>query len=98
LDGSQDKLRPFIAQLGMEFLSDAHKFVNIQHRLAHAVGFLKGKAYKQILPLINEGTINIASVAALITILENTFGDPDRVHTAERNWQALCQKNRNFSD
>jgi len=97
-DGSQDQLRPFIAQLCTKFLGDAHKFVEFQHRLAYAVGFLKGKAYEQILPLINEGNINIASVEALITLLENAFGDPDRVRTAERNLQSLRQKNRNLSD
>jgi len=72
--------------------------VDVQHRLAYAVGFLKGKAYEQILPLIDEGNINIASVEALITLLENAFGDPDRVRTAERNLESLRQKNRNFSD
>jgi len=97
-DGSQDQLRPFIAQLRTKFLGDAHKFVDVQHRLAYAVGFLKVKAYEQILPLINEGNINIASVEAVITLLENAFGDPDRVRTAERNLQGLRQKNRNFSD
>jgi len=35
---------------------------------------------------------------ALITLLENAFGDPDRVRTTERNLQSLRQKNRNFSD
>jgi len=98
-DGSQDQLRPFIAQLRTKFLGDSHKFVDVQHRLAYAVGFLKGKAYEKILPLIDEGNINIASVEALITLLENTFGDPDStVCTAERNLQSLRQKNRNFSD
>jgi len=97
-DGSQDQLRPFIAQLRTKFLRDAHKFVDVQHRLAYAVGFLKGKAYEQILSLIDEGIINIASVEAPITLLENPFGDPDRVRTAERNLQSLRQKNRNLSD
>jgi len=72
--------------------------VEVQHRLAYAVGFLKRKAYEQILPLIDEGNINIASVEALITLLENAFGDPDRVRTSERNLPSLCQKNHNFSD
>ena len=97
-DGSQDQLRPFIAQVRTKFLGDAHKFVDVQHRLAYAVGFLKGKAYEQILPRIDEGNINIASVKALITLLENAFGDPDRIRTAERNLQSLHQRNRNFSD
>jgi len=37
-------------------------------------------------------------VEALRTLLENTFGDPDRVRTAEQNLQSLRQRNRNFSD
>jgi len=97
-DGSQDQLHLFIAQLRTKFLGDAHKFVEVQNWLAYAVGFLKGKAYEQILPLIDEANINIASVEALITLLENAFGDPDRVRTTEGNLQSLRQKNRNFSD
>jgi len=72
--------------------------VDVQHLWAYAVGFLKRKAYKQILPLTDEGNINIASVEALITQLENALGDPDRVRTAERNLQSLSQKNSNLSD
>ena len=97
-DGSQDQLRPFIPQLPTKFLGDARKFGDVQHRLSHAIGFLKGKAYEQILPFIDEGNINIASVDAVITLLENAFSDPDRVHTAERNLERLPQKNGNLSD
>jgi len=42
-DGSEDQLHSFIAQLRTKFLGDAHKFVDVQHRLAYTVGFLKGK-------------------------------------------------------
>jgi len=42
--------------------------------------------------------MNIASVEAVITLLENTFGDPTRVSTAERNLESLRQKNCNLSD
>jgi len=66
--------------------------------LAYAVRLLKGKAYKQILPLITEGNINIASVEPLITMLENAFGEADWVRTAERNLQSLRQKNSNLAD
>jgi len=52
-DGSQDQLPPFISQLRTKFLRDAHKFVDVQHRLTYAIGFLKGKAYEQILLLID---------------------------------------------
>ena len=84
-DGSQDQLCQFIAQLCTKFLGDAHKFMDVQHWLAYAVRFLKRKAYEQIPPIIDKRNINIASVEALITLLENAFGDPDRVRMAERN-------------
>ena len=96
--GSQDQLPLFIAQLRTKFLGDAHRFVDVQNWLAYAVGFLKRKAYEQILPLIDEANINIASVEVLITLLENAFGYPDRVRTPKGNLQSLRQKNRNFSD
>jgi len=51
-----------------------------------------------MLAVIDEGNINISSMEVLITLLENAFGDPDRVRTSERNLQSLRQKNRNFSD
>ena len=72
--------------------------MHVQHRLAYAVGFLKGKAYEQIPPLIDEGNMYIAGVEALIILLENAFSNPDRVRTAERNLQSLPTKKCNFSD
>lgn len=72
--------------------------MDVQPGLAYAVGFLKGKAYEQILPLIDKANINITSVEALITLLENIFGDPDRVRTTEPNLQSLHQKNCKISD
>ena len=66
--------------------------------MAYAVGFPKGKAYEQILQLIDEGNINIASVEAQITLLENAFGELHRVRTTERNLQSLRQMDPNFPD
>ena len=71
--------------------------MDVKHRLAYAVGFLKGNAYKQILPLIDEGNINIASVEALITRLENAFGDPDRVRTAEGSYYPSRNSLNNYA-
>jgi len=79
LGGSQDQLRPLIEQLRTKFLGDAHRFMDVPHRLAYAVEFVKGKAYEQILRLIDERNINITSVEALIILLKNAFSDPNRV-------------------
>jgi len=56
-DGSQDQLRPFIAKLRTKFLGDAHKFVDVQHRLAYAVGFLKGKLTNKSFHLLMKETL-----------------------------------------
>jgi len=94
--GSQDQLLLFIAELTTKFLGDAQRFVHIQHRLAYAVGLWKGKAYEQILLLIDDGNLNIANLKALITLLKNTFSDPDRVCTAEWNLQSLFKSALTF--
>jgi len=49
------------------------------------------------MPFVANHRINLQDVAALITILENAFGDPDRVATAEQELNKLRQTNREFS-
>jgi len=51
----------------------------------------------QIMPFVEDHRIKLDNVAALITILENAFGDPDRAATAERELNKLGRTNRDFS-
>ena len=99
-DGTWEKLRPFIAQLRTKLIGDAYRFRDEAHKISYALALLTGKAYLQVLPLVNSttGTIQLESVNTLITLLENAFGDPDRIATAERNLENLYQRNRDFSD
>src|SRR5271169_1114313 len=49
------------------------------------------------MPYICTGQINLNNLEALITVLDNAFGDPNRVATTERELCELHQKNRELS-
>lgn len=76
---------------------DAAKFPNDQHRLAYVYGLLDGEAKSQIEPYVLPDRINLANIAALTTILDCTFGDPDPVGTATRALRDLKQGNSTLS-
>ena len=49
------------------------------------------------MPHFEDDRIDLDDLAELIDILETTFGDPDRVATAERKLRSLRQANWDFS-
>jgi hypothetical protein len=96
-NGTRKDLRTFVAQLRIKLHGNAQSFPTLQHRLSYAVGRLEGVAFDQVLPYINDTAVNLGSVDALIKILDDAFGDPDRVATATRELKSLRQANREFS-
>lgn len=96
-DGNRDKLKSFISHLSIKLRNDAHQYPTPQHQLGYAVGFLRGPAFTQIEPLVKVDRIDLPDVAALVRILENAFGDPDREATAEKKIKNIKQGNREFS-
>jgi len=95
--GNRKELRHFIAQLRIKLHGNATSFPTLQHRLSYAVGRLEGVAFGQVLPYIENDSVNLESIDALIQILEDAFGDPDRIATATRELKNLRQANREFS-
>jgi hypothetical protein len=95
--GNRKDLRTFIAQLRLKLHGNTQSFPTMQHRLSYAVGRLEGVAFEQILPYIEDNAVNLDDIDALIKILEDAFGDPDRVATATRELRNLRQANREFS-
>ena len=90
-------LRPFVMQLRLKIAEDAERMPTEQSRLRYAFSRLEGIALAQVLPHVQDTHINLANVAAVIQLLEEAFGDPDRVATAFRELAALRQKDREFS-
>lgn len=96
-NGNSDILRTFVALLKLKILGNSDRFPSVAHQLMYATGRLESMALEQIMPYISPTGVNLASLEALITILESTFGDPDRVAMAEREHERLQQPNRDFS-
>ena len=96
-DGSRDKLRSFIAHLRLKIHGDGHKFPDVQHQLRYAAGRLSGIAFDQVLPLIQGTKVVLSDLESFVTLLENAFGDPDRMATAERKLENLKQRNQDFA-
>lgn len=91
--GNRDKLCPFLAQLRLK----ASTFLADQERLRYAVSVLDKDALDQVMPHIGNDRVNLDNLAALITILENAFGNPNRVADAEHKLASLQKGTRDFS-
>lgn len=95
-NGSRSTLPAFIALLRLKIHGNASRFSAAQLLVAYADFRLQGDAFAQIQPqikgdLTNGTTIDIVSVEALIVLLEEAFGDPDKVVTPQRELEALRQ-------
>jgi hypothetical protein len=98
-DGTRDKLRSFVTQLRLKLFSDASRFPTARLRVSYAISRLEGRAMEQLLPYIRDNgqIVNLEDVEHVISILQTTFGDPDRAATARHKLQALRQGNKEFS-
>ena len=92
-DGTRSKLRTFLTQLRLK----ASSFTDEQAKLRLAVSCLTGEAMDQVQAYITDDRINLANLAALITILEIAFGNPNRVAEAEAKLRTIQQGARDFS-
>ena len=95
--GARSELRPFLVQLKIKLAANAARFPTAQHALGYAVGLLGGTALAQLIPYVNGAMINLPDMDAFYAILDDAFGDPDRVATATRELENLKQANREFS-
>jgi len=92
------RLRGWIAQLRMVIRHKPASFPDEQSKMRYAFNLLRGIASGQILPHVREdGTIELEDIPACIQLLEATFGDPDRVATAERKMREIKHMKREFS-
>jgi hypothetical protein len=87
------KLRPYLAQLRLK----AATFTDEQAKLRLAVNTLSEEALDQVLPYVQDDRVNFPTLAALITVLENAFGDPNRVANAEHRLNTIAQGTREFA-
>ena len=75
----------------------ASTFTEELGKLRLAINCLRGEALDQVLPHIGNDRINLDNLAALTTILDRAFGNPNRVVEAEAKLQSITQGRREFS-
>ena len=78
-DGTQSKLRAFTTQLRLKVVS----FPDEQSRLRLAINCLAREAMDQVQQYVKADHVDLGNVEALINILEEAFGNPNRVAEAE---------------
>jgi len=92
-DGTRSKLRTFLTHLRLK----ASSFTDEQAKLRLAVSCLTGEAMDQVQAYVINDRIDLANLAALITILETAFGNPNRVAEAEAKLRTIQQGSRDFN-
>jgi hypothetical protein len=90
------KLRSFVALLQLCLIDRPGEFPNEQVKLRYAFSRLEGAALEQLIHLVKDDRMNLANFEAFVTSLEEAYGDPDHVNTAERALAKLYQGNRDF--
>lgn len=92
-DGSRNKLQAFLTQLRLHTAT----FADEQAKLRLAINCLTGEALDHARMYVQNDRVNLANLNALITVLENAFGNPNRVAEAESKLSTIQQGNRDFS-
>jgi hypothetical protein len=90
------KLRSFVALLCLWLINCPGEFPSEQSKLHYVFSRLEGAALEQMIHLIKNDHINLKNFEAFVTSLDEAYGDPDHVNTAERTLTKLRQGNRDF--
>ena len=91
--GTRSKLRAFLIQLQLKVAT----YPDEQAKLRLAVNCLIGDAMDQVQSYVQNDKVNLANLAALITILDTAFGNPNRVAEAESKLSTLQEGARDFA-
>jgi hypothetical protein len=90
------KLRSFVALLRLHLMDRPREFPNEQSKLRYPFSRLEGATLEQLIHLVKDDRVNLGNFEAFVTSLEEAYGDPDHVNTAERALAKLRQGNQDF--
>ena len=71
-------------------------FPTPQSRIIYVNNCLKGALYAQILPYIKKGICQLKDYKDILDILDQAFGDPNRVNNARNKLFRFQQNNKEF--
>jgi hypothetical protein len=90
------KLRSFVALLCLCLIDYPGEVPNKQSKLQYAFSRLEGATLEQLIYLMKDNYVNLGNFEAFVTSLEEAYGDPNYVNTAEQTLTKLYQGNQDF--
>ena len=91
--GKPEKLRQFIQQCNLVFRLQPSRFASEEIQVAYMTSYLRGSALDSVraLETIAPRAVELLSMSAFIRYLQDSYGDPDEMGTAQRKLKALRQ-------
>jgi hypothetical protein len=77
------KLRSFVAILHLRLIDRPGEVPNKQWKLRYIFSRLQGATLEQMIHLVKDDHVNLENFEAFVTSLEEAYGDPDYMNTAE---------------
>jgi hypothetical protein len=95
--GDGKDLNRFTTQIYQKLTINRDRFRTPEERMAYVTSRLTGLAYAQVAPRIRFGKHQFSDFEDILNLMEEAFGDPDRVQNAQNALYRLRQKNQDFS-
>lgn len=95
--GDSKDLNRFVNQTYQKLIVNKDCFRTPQERMTYVTSRLSGSAYTQVAPRIRFGRHQFTDYEEILSLMEDAFGDPDRVQNAQNELFRLRQKNNDFS-
>jgi hypothetical protein len=95
--GDKKDLRRFTMQIRQKMDVNADRYNTAKSRLAYVQGRLTGVAYAQVSPYIQNVAHQPSDYEGILDILEQAFGDPNRINNARTELFRLRQTNKDFA-
>src|SRR2546421_464745 len=91
-DGNRKDLRPFVTKLRLKLRENADRYPTEANKVRYGMSRLEGDAARTMDPFYRNGTFD--SLEKLIALLERTYDNACREHTAATKLENLRQANR----
>lgn len=93
--GNRKELRPFVSKLRMKLDMNADRFPTERSKLVYGLSRLDNDAARTMDPFYRNG--GFQTLEDFITLLERTYDDASREHTATTKLENLRQRNKEFT-
>ncbi len=95
--GDRKDFRRFASQIHEKLFINRDRFPTPTARMSYVTSRLSGLPYAQILPYIRDGVCQLPDYQQVLQILDNAYGDPNRVNNARAELFRYRQTNKEFA-